>query len=104
MTQVSDMHMHGECFIYKDTKISKRLRKWYVINRDGHKRTVGGDLTFLRLGTNGNGLNFIIIHFQLTVTHLLSDIFYTVFQTMDKIWEACGNTRVVKLGIVCKEM
>ena len=94
------MYIHGECFIYKDTKISNRLREWYVITRDGHRSKNGGDLTYLRLGTNGNELSFIIIHLQITVTHPLSDIFNTVFQTMDKSWK----TQVVKLGTICKEM
>ena len=98
------MHVHGECFIYKDTKISIRLREWYVVARYGHRSKTGGDLIYLRLGTNGNELSFIIIHLWHTVTRPLSDIFNTVFQTLDKSWEVWGNTRVVELGIICKEM
>ena len=98
------MYIHGECFIYKDTKISNRLRKLYVVTRDGHSSKVGSDLTYLRLSTNGNELSFFIIHPQLTVTHPLSDIFNMVFQTMDKSWEVLGNIQIVKLGIICKEM
>ena len=102
--QLFDMLIHGECFIYKDAKISNRLREWYVVTRYRHRSKIGGDLTYLRLGTNGNELSFIIIHLQHTVTHPLSNIFNTVFQTMDKSWEVWGNTCVVKLGIVCEEM
>ena len=40
MTQVSNMHIHGECFIYKNIQIYNRLRKWYVVTSK-----VGGDLT-----------------------------------------------------------
>ena len=57
------MHIHGECFIYKDTKISDRLREWYVVARYGHRSKTEGDLIYHRLnGTNGNELSFIIIH------------------------------------------
>ena len=81
------MHIHGECFIYKDTEISSRLRERYVITRDGHRSQVRGDLIYHRLGANGNELSFIIIRLQLTVTHPLSDIFNTVYETMDKSQE-----------------
>ena len=56
------MHIHGECFIYKDTNT---LRKWYVITRDGHRSKVGGHLTYLRFGTNGSELSFISFIFTL---------------------------------------
>ena len=61
-TQVFNMYIHGECFIYKDTKISDRLREWYVVARYEHTSKTEGDLTYLRLGTNGNELSFIMIH------------------------------------------
>ena len=54
------MHIHGEYFIYKDTKISDRLREWFVVTRYGHRSKTEGDLTYLRLGTNE--LSFITIH------------------------------------------
>ena len=54
-----NLHIHGECFIYKDTKISNRLREQYVVARCGHRSKTEGDLTYLRLGTNGNELSFI---------------------------------------------
>ena len=41
------MHVHGECFIYKDTEISSRLRERYVITRDGHRIKVRGDLIYV---------------------------------------------------------
>ena len=81
------MHIHGQCFIYKDTKIFNRLRERYVVARYGHMSEAEGDLTYLRLGTNGNELSFIMVHLSQTVTHPLSDIFNAVFQTMDKNWE-----------------
>ena len=56
------MHIHGVCFIYKDNKISDRLREWYIVARYGHRSKTEGDLTYLRLGINGNELSFIIIH------------------------------------------
>ena len=61
-THVFNMHTHGKCFIYKDTKISDKLREWYVVARYGHRSKTKGDLTYLRLGTNDNELSFIIIH------------------------------------------
>ena len=79
------MHIHGECFIYKDTEISSRLRERYVITRNGHRSKVRVDLIYHRLGANGNEFSFIIIHLQLTVTHPLS--FNTVFETMNKSQE-----------------
>ena len=89
------MHVHGECLIYKYTEISSRLRERHVITRDGHRSKVRGDLIYHRLGANGNELSLIIGHLQLTVTHPFSDIFNTVFETMDKSRKILGNTRVV---------
>ena len=61
-TQVFNMHIHGQCFIYKDTKISNRLRERNVVARYGHRSKIEGDLAYLRLGTNGNELSFIMVH------------------------------------------
>ena len=43
------MHIHGECFIYKNTKISDRLREWYVVARYGHRSKTEGDRLILGL-------------------------------------------------------
>ena len=87
LPHIFKMHIRGECFIYKDTEISSRLKDWYVITRDGHRSKVRGNLIYHRFGADGNELSFIIIHLQLTVTHPLSDIFNAVFETMDKSQE-----------------
>ena len=81
------MHIHAECFTYKDTLISNRLRDLRAITRDGHGSKIGGDLIYHRLGTNGNVLSFRIIYLQLIVTRPLSHIFNTVFETTEKSWE-----------------
>ena len=56
------MHIHGECFIYKDTKIYNRLRERYAVARYGHRSKTEDDLTYFRLGTNSSKLSFFIIH------------------------------------------
>ena len=43
------MHIHGECFIYKNTKTSNRLRERYVVARYGHRSKTEGDLLILGL-------------------------------------------------------
>ena len=49
------MHIHGECFVNKDSKISNRLREWYVVVRYGHRSKTESDLTYLG-GTNVGSL------------------------------------------------
>ena len=66
--------------------ICPRLVKGFL--QIDHRSKIGSDLIYLRLGTSGNELSFIIIHLQLIVTNPLSDVFNTVFETMDKGWEA----------------
>ena len=41
-TQVFNTHIHGECFVYKDTKIFNRPRDWYVVAIHLHRSKTGG--------------------------------------------------------------
>ena len=39
------MCIHGECFMYVETKVSNTLREWYITTRDGHRGKIRDDLT-----------------------------------------------------------
>ena len=70
--QVFNMCIHGECFIWAETKVSNILREWYVTTGDGLRGKVRDDLTKFWPGANGHKLRFIIIHPQPGVTQNLA--------------------------------
>ena len=60
-------------------------------------------VTWLILGLVPMATSSVLSWFIFNILRL-GDIFNTVFQTVDKSWEVRGNTRVVELGIICKEI
>ena len=88
---VFNMHIHGECFIYKDTEFSNRLWEWYVTTRDGHRNKIR--VTWFILDLVPVAMDLVLSSF---ICNLLSLIHSTISSIQSfKLWTRAGKSEAI---------